>query len=204
VQPDTSRHCLESDTELSAGLAPGECRLYKCKNNLWDMATPIIVAGRHVGNIFTGQFFFEDEAIDHELFRGQAREYGFADEDYLAALDRVPRLSRETVDRGMAFFRKLADTLSLLGYSNVKLARLLAERDHLTDSLRESRAKLDAALNSMTDAVSISDGLGRFIDFNDAFATFHRFRNKEECARTFAEYPDILDVFMANGEPNEK
>jgi two-component system CheB/CheR fusion protein len=201
VQPDTSRHCLESDTELSAGLAQGECRLYKCKNNLWDMAAPIIVAGQHAGNIFTGQFFFEDETVDRELFRVQARKFGFDQEEYLAALDRVPRLSRETVDRGMAFFLKLADTLSQLGYSNVKLARLLAERDHLTDSLRESRAKLDAALDSMTDAVFISDGLGRFIDFNEGFATFHRFRNKEECAKTFAEYPDILDVFMANGEP---
>ncbi|HXV19362.1 MAG TPA: EAL domain-containing protein [Desulfuromonadales bacterium] len=201
VQPDTSRHCLESDTQLSSGLARGECRLYKCKNNLWDMATPIIVAGQHLGNIFTGQFFFEDETIDRKLFRAQAREFGFDEEEYLAALSRVPRLSRETIDRGMAFFLKLADMLSQLGYSNVKLARLLAERDHLTDSLRESRAKLDAALNSMTDAVFISDGLGRFIDFNDAFATFHRFRNKDECAKTFAEYPDILDVFMANGEP---
>ena len=53
---------------------------------------------------------------------------------------------------------------------------------------------------SMTDAVFISDAEGRFIDFNDAFATFHRFKSKDECAKTFAEYPDVLDVFMANGE----
>ena len=200
VHPDTCRHCLESDTHLSAGLAQGEYRLYKCKNNLWDMATPIIVAGQHVGNIFTGQFFFEDETVDRELFRAQARKYGFDEEEYLAALDRVPRLSRETVDRGMAFFLKLSDTLSQLGYSNVKLARLLAERDRLTDSLQESRGKLEAAMGSMTDAVSISDAQGRFLDFNDAFATFHRFRNKDECPKTFTEYHDILDVFMANGE----
>lgn len=63
-----------------------------------------------------------------------------------------------------------------------------------------SRAKLKAALESMTDAVFISDSKGRFINFNDAFATFHRFGNKEECAKTFAEYPGILDVFMADGE----
>ncbi|MBI5581722.1 MAG: PocR ligand-binding domain-containing protein [Deltaproteobacteria bacterium] len=201
VQADTCRNCLESDTRLSAGLTQGEYRLHKCRNNLWDMATPIIVAGQHVGNIFTGQFCFEDETIDRELFRAQARGYGFDEKEYLAALDRVPRLSREAVDRGMSFFLKLADTLSQLGYSNVKLARLLAERDRLTDSLRESRAKLEAALASMTDAVLISDAQGRFVDFNDAFATFHRFRDKHECSKTFAEHPDILDVFMANGEP---
>ncbi len=201
AHPDTCRHCLESDTVLPAGLAQGECRLYKCGNNLWDMATPIIVAGRHVGNILTGQFFFEDETVDRELFRAQARKYGFDEGEYLAALDRVPRLGRETVDRGMAFFRGLADMLSLHGYTNAKLARLLAERDRLADSLRESRAMLDAALGSMTDAVFISDTEGRFIEFNDAFATFHRFRDKDECARTFADYPEFLEVFLENGDP---
>ncbi|MDY0170057.1 MAG: PocR ligand-binding domain-containing protein [Thermoguttaceae bacterium] len=142
VHPDTCRRCLVSDTELSAGLARGDCRLYKCKNNLWDMATPIIVGDHHVGNIFTGQFFFEDETPDREFFRAQARQYGFNEESYLAALDRAPRLNRQTVDRAIAFFRKLADMLSQLGYSNVKLARLLTERDGLTRSLQESERRL--------------------------------------------------------------
>jgi PAS domain S-box-containing protein len=149
VQPETARHCLESDIHLAAGLAQGECRLYKCKNNLWDMATPINVAGRRLGNIFTGQFFFEDETVDREFFRRQAGTYGFDEEEYLRALDRVPRLSRETVERGMAFFRKLAGMLSQLGYSNIKLARLLAERDRLTDSLRESELFFRQALESI-------------------------------------------------------
>jgi PAS domain S-box-containing protein len=65
--------------------------------------------------------------------------------------------------------------------------------------LRESQAKLETALASMTDAVFISDTLGNFINFNDAFAIFHKFKNKDECSKIFAEYPDILDVFMADG-----
>ncbi len=149
VHAETCRHCHESDLELSAGLAQGEYRLYKCKNNLWDMATPIIVAGQHVGNIFTGQFFFEDETVDREQFRTQARAYGFDEQSYLAALDRIPRLNRQTVDSGMAFFLKLADTLSQLGYSNVKLARLLAERDRLTESLRQSESFYRQTLESV-------------------------------------------------------
>lgn len=77
----------------------------------------------------------------------------------------------------------------------------VTERKNYEQSLLESKAKLDAALSSMTDAVFISDAQGQFIEFNDAFAVFHRFRNKEECAKTFADYPDILDVFMDNGQP---
>jgi PAS domain S-box-containing protein len=79
-------------------------------------------------------------------------------------------------------------------------ALIAAESAVAAKALQEGRAKLDAALASMTDAVFISDVQGRFIEFNEAFATFHKFRNKDECAKTFAEYPDILDVFMADGE----
>jgi PAS domain S-box-containing protein len=62
------------------------------------------------------------------------------------------------------------------------------------------KSTLDAALESMSDAVFISDNDGRFVDFNEAFATFHRFNDKAGCARTLAEYPGFLDVFLANGE----
>jgi two-component system, sensor histidine kinase len=64
---------------------------------------------------------------------------------------------------------------------------------------KASRLKLDAALSSMTDAVFISDDQRRFVDFNDAFATFHRFKNRNECPQTLAEYPALLDVFMRDG-----
>jgi PAS domain S-box-containing protein len=69
------------------------------------------------------------------------------------------------------------------------------------ERLRESQSKLESALNSITDAVFITDAEGRFIDSNDAFATYHKFRNKEECSKSFAECPDILDVWMADGQP---
>ena len=72
--------------------------------------------------------------------------------------------------------------------------RLMAE-----EATRASRAKLAAALQSMQDAVFISDTEGRFLEFNDAFASFHRFKDKAECARTFAEYPDLLDVALPDG-----
>jgi len=143
--PGTAAHCHESDTQLAAGLRQGECRLYRCKNSMWDIATPIVVGGETLGNIFSGQFFFADEAVDRELFRAQARKYGFDEQAYFDALDRVPHLSRETVDRGMAFFLQLADMLSQLGYSNLKLARLLGERDQLMASLQEIQKRLSRA-----------------------------------------------------------
>ena len=71
----------------------------------------------------------------------------------------------------------------------------ITDRKQAEEELRASKAELEAALESMTDAVFISDAKGRnFVDFNEAFATFHKFRNKEECAKAFSEYPLFLDV----------
>ncbi len=157
--PDTCKYCIESDIKLSSGVFPGEFKLYRCKNNMWDIATPIIVSDQHVGNIFLGQFFFDDETLDYELFRSQARQYGFNEEEYIAALEKVPRFSRDTVNRIMVFFMKLANMLSQLGYSNIKMAQSLEERDNLVDALRESEKRERASsdeLKVVLDAVPVS------------------------------------------------
>jgi len=76
----------------------------------------------------------------------------------------------------------------------------ITKRKRDEEALRESRVKLEAALASMADAVFISDTDGKFIDFNEGFAVFHRFKNKSECARTLAEYPAFLEVFLPSGD----
>jgi len=76
-----------------------------------------------------------------------------------------------------------------------------AKASEILEELQESQAKLEAALASMTDALFISDAEGNLIHFNDAFATFHRFGGRGDCARALAEYPAFLDVFTENGEP---
>jgi PAS domain S-box-containing protein len=75
----------------------------------------------------------------------------------------------------------------------------ITERVRAEVALRESHNTLQASLESMTDAVFISDVQGRFIHFNEAFATFHKFRNKEQCAKTLGEYPGFLEVYLPDG-----
>ncbi|MEI8032376.1 MAG: HD domain-containing phosphohydrolase [Chlorobiaceae bacterium] len=76
----------------------------------------------------------------------------------------------------------------------------ITERKAKEQLIAEGRAKLEAALASMNDAVFISDSEGRFIHFNDAFVRFHRFRSKKECARTLGEYPQLIDLYLITGE----
>jgi PAS domain S-box-containing protein len=78
--------------------------------------------------------------------------------------------------------------------------RDITERKRAELELQTSKARLDAALASMTDAVFISDTAGTFTHFNDAFATFHKFKNKEECAKVLTAYPAFLDVYADTGE----
>ena len=49
LHPETARNCIESDTILASGIEPGTYKVYKCKNNMWDMVTPITIGERHVG-----------------------------------------------------------------------------------------------------------------------------------------------------------
>ncbi|WP_460596433.1 PocR ligand-binding domain-containing protein [Geomonas sp. Red276] len=137
--PETMKNCIESDTVLTAGVPAGTFKHYRCKNNMWDMVTPLEVAGRHVGNVFIGQFFYENEEPDVELFREQARRYGFDEQEYLAALARVPRFSREKAETGMQFYAKLTKLVSELSFSSIKISRILNERIHLEEQLRQSQ-----------------------------------------------------------------
>jgi PAS domain S-box-containing protein len=137
--PETCKNCMESDTRLSAGIPEGEYRLYRCLNSMWDIVTPIVMGGKRLGNLFMGQFFFDDEEPDLELFRSQAARYGFDEAEYLAALAAVPRLSRQSVEHAVDYFITFVTLISKLSYSNIKLARSLAERDTLMESLDESQ-----------------------------------------------------------------
>ncbi|MEN6383734.1 MAG: PocR ligand-binding domain-containing protein [Phycisphaerales bacterium] len=143
--PQTCRFCVESDTELTAGIPKGEFKLYKCKNNMWDMASPIYVGEKHLGSIFIGQFFFDDEKIDYDFFRSQAQKYGFDENQYLTSLDSVPRVSRAYLDALEQFFLSFAQNISKLSYTNIQLASALSEKEQLTESLQLSKRDLNRA-----------------------------------------------------------
>ena len=91
-----------------------------------------------MGNLYLGQFSFEDEVPDIEVFEAQAQQYGFNKDEYLAALNMVPRWSRDKVHTVMTFYSKFASILGELSYSNLNLTKMLIESKILMESLRES------------------------------------------------------------------
>lgn len=188
VHPETRKHCIDSNLRLSAGIPVGEFRLFKCLNNMWDIATPIVIGGQHVGNVFSGQFFFDDEPVDRDFFRLQAARYGFDEKEYLTALEAVPRLSRDRVNAGISFFVKIAGVIASTSYSSINLARSLRKRDALMASLRESRRDLKRAqavahmgswrLDVRQDELTWSDETYRIFDVSkETPLTYERFLN---------------------------
>lgn len=159
---DTLKNCIESDTVLTSGVAEGEFKPYRCKNNLWDIVTPIMIGGKHLGNVFMGQCFLEGEEPDIEVFREQAKKYGFDEQEYLAALDQVPRFSQETVEKGMHFYSKLAKIISTLSYSSIQQSRMLVQQKQAEEELN-FKAKL---LNSVGQAVIATnpDGIIKYLN----------------------------------------
>jgi PAS domain S-box-containing protein len=151
VNPETCKHCVESNIKLSTGVSPGEFKLYRCKNNMLDIVTPIMIGDQHIGYVFVGQFFFEDDPPNYELFRAQARKYDFNEEEYIAALKKVPQISKETVNAIMVFAIKLANIISQLGYSNLKLSKSLVERETLMDALLKSEERFRSVLENSLD-----------------------------------------------------
>ncbi|NVN89303.1 MAG: PAS domain S-box protein [Desulfuromonadales bacterium] len=146
IHPETLENCLESDIHLSLKLGQGEV-LYKCKHGMWELATPLVIGGRHIANIFLGQFFFEDETPDYEFFRKQAEQYGFNVEEFLTALDRVPRWSRELVHNVMEFYRKLAVLISRLSIGNIQLSRALLDQKKVEEELRFTQFAIDKTVD---------------------------------------------------------
>ncbi|PKG77717.1 hypothetical protein CXF80_04985 [Shewanella sp. Actino-trap-3] len=178
--PDTRKNCLESDLLLTHGVEHGTFKEYNCKNNMFEMVTPIVIGDKHLGNVFIGQFFYQDEVPDVELFRKQANNYGFDEQEYLAALDRVPRFTRNEVTRGMHFYAKLADIISTSSFSAIKQSRLLAEQ-------KKTEEKLQLSFRVFSDThegIIITDAQQHIVDVNPAFSQITGYSREDIIGKT--------------------
>jgi len=147
ANPETRKNCIESDTFLSSGVPPGEFKMYKCKNNIWDVATPVVVDNKHLGSVFMGQFFLEGEDIDYNFFRQQAHKFGFEEKDYIRALEKVPRLSMNEVNHAMNLYKKMAHFIAAQGYNRIRLMKVFRGRRRMEEELQKEKERLSELLN---------------------------------------------------------
>ncbi len=210
--PKTCQNCTESDLFLASNLKSGEYVEYKCKNGLWDVVTPLYVGGIHLGNVYTGQFFYDDEEVDEEIFAKQAETYGFDKEAYLDAFRRIPRYSRETVRRLMSFLTKFTSYISSISLANIQLKKEVSVRKQAEAALKESENRLRALVRTLPDLVWLKDQEGTFLLCNSRFESYFGASEKEIIGKTDYDFVDkeLADHFrkhdkisMAEGKPSK-
>jgi PAS domain S-box-containing protein len=148
INPDSCARCIESDTELSIKLEDGQdFTMYKCKNGMTDCASPIIVEGQHLANVFIGQFHLGPP--DMEFFRQQARQFGYPEEEYLRAVSEAPVADETRLPVILGFLSGFARLISTMSLASRRADAAQQRLEQQADLLRRERI---AAMSLAEDA----------------------------------------------------
>ena len=174
--PATVAFCKESNVDLSQHLKEfQEPRVRQCRLGLVDGATPIIVRGAYIAYLATGQVFFQPPDLDR--YRGYAKEFGFAEAEYLAAIQAVPVVAESQFRAVLAYLSELATEVAEQGVLRLekheqllRLRTAITERERADESLRESRELIDGIINAMPVRVFWKDKHSVYLGCNVEFA----------------------------------
>jgi hypothetical protein len=97
------------------------------------------------------------EPPDEEYFIKQARQYGFDENDYLAAMRKVPIITEEKLLRNLTFIRNLTQMLAEQGLQRKR-------QNQITEALRKSEQHSLAIIEALPVPLAMNDehGTSRF------------------------------------------
>jgi len=173
AHPLSRERCHMSDSYVGEHLGDSEVIQYKCRNGLWHVAMPIIVAEQHLATLFLTQFFFTGELPDRDYFTWQALEFGYDLADYLAAVDAMPVFSDEKIDYILAYDKALVRFISDMALQSL---RAIETKKHLEESEEQFRT----LVNNVNIGVYRTTVGGQFMQVNSAMATMFDYESPEE------------------------
>lgn len=119
----TARHCNEFFEDLPIRLENTPILIETCKNNLWEAAALVSVAGAPLAILLIGPFFLASSLPDLNYFAAQAEACNFDRSAYRAALHRLPFLSRHRVEHMMSYYVELFHALAESGIRRIEQQR---------------------------------------------------------------------------------
>lgn len=169
---ESEKHCKKSNIYLSEQMRQlKELKIKPCENGLVDGATPIVIKGKYIAYLATGQVLFEEPDI--ERFKKQAEIYSYDVDAYLEALSKAPVVSEDKFKNALSFLSDLAVMIAETGLKNLelkeqtaKLEKEIIERKGAAEELRQSEENLSITLNSIGDAVIATDTEGHITRMN--------------------------------------
>ena len=184
IHPECSKRCTVSDTVLAGEVGDGEkYHFYICLNGLVDVAVPIVINGEHVANLFSGQFFFDEP--DRVFFRKQAVQFGFNEDKYIDALEKVPVVSKEKVKLAIEFLLNMTQMISEMTFQRL-------EQIHLNEALKKSEERTRSVLDNMLEGCQIIGFDWKYLYLNYAAELHNRRPNSELIGNRYTDmWPGI-------------
>lgn len=130
----------------------GKFATYICHSGLIDFSAPITADKEMVGCFIGGQVLCEPP--DEEYIRKRARELDIDEDEYWAAIQKVPIVDRDSVEKAASFLHTIADVMSDMAYgkylaikSNYELERAAKmQGDFLANMSHEIRTPMNAVI----------------------------------------------------------
>jgi len=117
--------CTQSNIELTRNLEEThQISMKECQHGMVDGATPIIIDGEHLADIFSGQVLFQKPDI--EKFKLSASEFGYDIKSYIEALEDVKVTSKEKLHEVLEFLSAIAKIIAELGKDKKEYLKLNA------------------------------------------------------------------------------
>ena len=195
VNKQTCKKCIESDTQLANELQQGKrFSIYQCRNGLTDAASPIIIEGKHVANVFVGQFLLK--APDREFFLRQAAAYGFDENAYLDALSEVPIVTKENLTAILNFLVIFAEMEAIMGLNELRQTKVKKMLQVNEERLRVTNERLELAMDA---------GEHGFWDWNiDTNELFFSPRYYTMLGYENQELPMVMDTWINLMHPEDR
>jgi diguanylate cyclase (GGDEF)-like protein/PAS domain S-box-containing protein len=206
----TLKRCLESDRSIYAQLEAGKTySSHQCSNGLIDCASPIVIEGHHLANLFIGQFFVKQPDLD--FFKQQQQTFGFDETKYFEAIAEVPVIDEDKLPTILTLLvdwaqqiaaRSLAEKRTLLALSSVE--QQIKER---TKELETSHALLQTAqraaqmgyylidllTETWTNDAQFDEIFGIDSHFNRDFAQWRRILYVEDVQRVMSYFQQSIN-----------
>ena len=171
THPECLKACIKSDQYILDHLHEASPAVsYQCPHGLIDNASPIIIDGKHLGNFFTGQFFLEKP--DLEFFRQQAHKYGFDEELYLEAVQKVPVWSKERLTVYLDFIKGFIEIIAGIGLRQLK-------EIETKNILLEKEDRHRAIIQTAIDGFWINDTQGNLLEVNETYCKMSGYTMEE-------------------------